>query len=161
MDSQEVTKTFYENLNLFFSNSQKEVEKDNGKKENNAQRIVLTFRTVNEKTDDGKKTKISSCSTNLVADELANCDKMSGVLVKIQNPEENSDSEEGKTESESSKRASKPNDAKSKANDSKTDKKDTESKQDDKEEDDTKQDNEEDSDEKPGAKRRRRKRAVR
>ncbi|CAL7947927.1 unnamed protein product [Xylocopa violacea] len=76
------------------------------KKDNGIPRIVLTFRTIDENTDHGKKTKISSCSTNLafVPDELANCDQIGGVSVKIENSDENSDtveksdSEEGRTE---------------------------------------------------------------
>lgn len=76
------------------------------KKDNGIPRIVLTFRTIDENTDHGKKTKISSCSSNLtlVPDELANCDQISGVSVKIENSDENSDvieksdSEECKTE---------------------------------------------------------------
>lgn len=76
------------------------------KKDNGIPRIVLTFRTIDENTDHGKKTKISSCSSNLtlVPDELANCDQIGGVSVKIENSDENSDnveksdSEEGKTE---------------------------------------------------------------
>ncbi|KAL6260736.1 hypothetical protein P5V15_008259 [Pogonomyrmex californicus] len=63
------------------------------KKDNNIPRIVLTFRTIDENTDHGKKTKISSCSSNLtlVPDELANCDQIGGVSVKIENSDENSD----------------------------------------------------------------------
>lgn len=55
-------------------------------------RIVLTFRTIDLNTDHGKKTKISSCSSNLalVPDELA-CNDIDGVLVKIENSDENSD----------------------------------------------------------------------
>ncbi|XP_076756213.1 histone-lysine N-methyltransferase G9a [Xylocopa sonorina] len=76
------------------------------KKDNGIPRIVLTFRTIDENTDHGKKTKISSCSTNLtlMPDELANCDQIGGVSVKIENSDENSDtveksdSEEGRTE---------------------------------------------------------------
>ncbi|XP_054008738.1 histone-lysine N-methyltransferase EHMT2 isoform X1 [Hylaeus anthracinus] len=77
------------------------------KKDNNGiPRIVLTFRTIDENTDHGKKTKISSCSSNLtlVPDELVNCDQIGGVSVKIENSDENSDtieksdSEEGKAE---------------------------------------------------------------
>lgn len=62
------------------------------KKDNNIPRIVLTFRTIDENTDHGKKTKISSCSSNLtlVPDEL-NCDQIGGVSVKIENSDENSD----------------------------------------------------------------------
>lgn len=76
-------------------------KEDDGKKEGNIPRIVLTFRTIDEKTDHGKKTKISSCSSNLslVPDELANCDQIGGVSVKIELPEEQSeksDSEENK-----------------------------------------------------------------
>lgn len=63
------------------------------KKDNGIPRIVLTFRTIDENTDHGKKTKISSCSSNLtlVPDELANCDQIGGVSVKIENSDENSD----------------------------------------------------------------------
>ncbi|XP_012253973.2 histone-lysine N-methyltransferase EHMT1 isoform X2 [Athalia rosae] len=55
-------------------------------------RIVLTFRTIDENTDNGRKTKISSCSSNLklVPDELTNCDQIGGVSVKIENSDENS-----------------------------------------------------------------------
>ncbi|XP_011506175.1 PREDICTED: histone-lysine N-methyltransferase EHMT1 isoform X3 [Ceratosolen solmsi marchali] len=55
------------------------------KKDNNIPRIVLTFRTIDENTDHGKKTKISSCASNLslVPDELVKCDQISGVSVKI------------------------------------------------------------------------------
>lgn len=61
-------------------------------KKDNKARIVLTFRTIDENTDHGKKTKISSCSSNLtlVPDELA-CNNIGGVLVKIENSDENSD----------------------------------------------------------------------
>lgn len=61
------------------------------KKEGNIPRIVLTFRAIDENTDHGKKTKISSCSSNLslVPDELANCDQIGGVSVKIESSEEN------------------------------------------------------------------------
>nr|XP_033326268.1 histone-lysine N-methyltransferase EHMT1 isoform X2 [Megalopta genalis] len=76
------------------------------KDSNGIPRIVLTFRTIDENTDHGKKTKISSCSSNLtlVPDELVNCDQIGGVSVKIENSDENSDaieksdSEEGRTE---------------------------------------------------------------
>lgn len=63
------------------------------KKDNGIPRIVLTFRTIDENTDHGKKTKISSCSSNLtlVPDELANCDQIGGVSVKIENSDDNSD----------------------------------------------------------------------
>lgn len=56
------------------------------KKDGNIQRIVLTFRTIDETTDNGKKTKISSCGSNLslVPDELGHCDKIGGVSVKIE-----------------------------------------------------------------------------
>jgi len=62
------------------------------KKDNNKARIILTFRTIDENTDHGKKTKISSCSSNLtlVPDELA-CNDIGGVLVKIENSDENYD----------------------------------------------------------------------
>lgn len=72
------------------------------KKDNNGiPRIVLTFRTIDENTDHGKKTKISSCSSNLtlVPDELVNCDQIGGVSVKIENSDENSDTVE-KSDSE-------------------------------------------------------------
>lgn len=78
------------------TNKQETVKKDNG-----IPRIVLTFRTIDENTDHGKKTKISSCSSNLtlVPDELANCDQIGGVSVKIENSDENSDVvEESQTE---------------------------------------------------------------
>lgn len=78
------------------TNKQETVKKDNG-----IPRIVLTFRTIDENTDHGKKTKISSCSSNLtlVPDELANCDQIGGVSVKIENSDENSDAmEESQTE---------------------------------------------------------------
>lgn len=63
------------------------------KKDNSIPRIVLTFRTIDENTDHGKKTKISSCSSNLnlVPDELANCDQIGGVSVKIETSDENCD----------------------------------------------------------------------
>lgn len=66
------------------------------KKDNGIPRIVLTFRTIDENTDHGKKTKISSCSSNLtlVPDELANCDQIGGVSVKIENSDDNSDTVE-------------------------------------------------------------------
>lgn len=66
---------------------------ETAKKDNSIPRIVLTFRTVDENTDHGKKTKISSCSSNLtlVPDELAHCDQIGGVSVKIENSDENSD----------------------------------------------------------------------
>lgn len=53
-------------------------------------RIVLTFRTIDEKTDRGKKTKISSCDSTLsvVTDDLSNCEQISGVSVKIENFED-------------------------------------------------------------------------
>ncbi|KAG7196630.1 hypothetical protein KM043_015978 [Ampulex compressa] len=90
--------------------NQKEEEiggkQETAKKDNGIPRIVLTFRTIDENTDHGKKTKISSCSSNLtlVPDELANCDQIGGVSVKIENSDENSDaveksdSEEGRVE---------------------------------------------------------------
>ncbi|XP_012287213.1 histone-lysine N-methyltransferase EHMT2 isoform X2 [Orussus abietinus] len=80
---------------------------EGGKKDGNIPRIVLTFRTVDENTDFGRKTKISSCSSNLtlVPNKLGtNCDQISGVSVKIENLDENSDaveksdSEEGRCE---------------------------------------------------------------
>ena len=60
------------------------------KKDGNIPRIVLTFRTIDENTDHGKKTKISSCASNLslVPDELVNCDQIGGVSVKIENFDE-------------------------------------------------------------------------
>ncbi|XP_043464292.1 histone-lysine N-methyltransferase EHMT2 isoform X2 [Leptopilina heterotoma] len=78
------------------------------KKDSNIPRIVLTFRTIDENTDSGKKTKISSCSSNLalVPDELANCTQIGGVSVKIETSEEyldsadKSDTEEAKVEGE-------------------------------------------------------------
>lgn len=71
------------------------------KDSNGIPRIVLTFRTIDENTDHGKKTKISSCSSNLtlVPDELVNCDQIGGVSVKIENSDENSDTVE-KSDSE-------------------------------------------------------------
>jgi len=73
------------------------------KKDNSIPRIVLTFRTIDENTDHGKKTKISSCSSNLtlVPDELANCDQIGGVSVKIENSDENFDAVEGSPTEES------------------------------------------------------------
>lgn len=92
-------------------NHKEDYKEDTGKqeilkKDNGIPRIVLTFRTIDENTDDGKKTKISSCSSNLtlVPDELVNCDQIGGVSVKIENSDENSDnveksdSEEGRPE---------------------------------------------------------------
>lgn len=66
------------------------------KKDNGIPRIVLTFRTIDENTDHGKKTKISSCSSNLnlVPDEFVNCDQISGVSVKIENSDDNFDNVE-------------------------------------------------------------------
>lgn len=54
----------------------------------NKNRIVLTFKTIDEKTDNGKKTKISSCPSNLtlVPEEL-HCNP-GGVSVRIENFEE-------------------------------------------------------------------------
>lgn len=74
------------------------------KKDNNIPRIVLTFRTIDENTDHGKKTKISSCSSNLnlVPDELANCDQIGGVSVKIETSDENSDVVETESQTEES-----------------------------------------------------------
>lgn len=71
-------------------------KQDGVKKDNGIPRIVLTFRTIDENTDDGRKTKISSCSSNLtlVPDELANCDQIGGVSVKIENSDENFDTVE-------------------------------------------------------------------
>lgn len=85
-----------EDESLTITNKQENVKKDNG-----IPRIVLTFRTIDENTDHGKKTKISSCSSNLtlVPDELANCDQIGGVSVKIENSDENADMvEESQTE---------------------------------------------------------------
>ena len=61
-------------------------------KKDGVPRIVLTFRTIDEDTDYGKKTKISSLSSNLtlVPDELVNCNQIGGVSVKIET-DENSD----------------------------------------------------------------------
>ncbi|XP_033228830.1 histone-lysine N-methyltransferase EHMT1 [Belonocnema kinseyi] len=81
------------------------------KKDGNIPRIVLTFRTIDENTDSGKKTKISSCSSNLtlVPDELVNCNQIGGVSVKIETFDENSeiidksDTEEGKVVEEEGK----------------------------------------------------------
>lgn len=69
---------------------------DASKKDNGIPRIVLTFRTIDENTDHGKKTKMSSCSSNLtlVPDELVNCDQIGGVSVKIENSDDNSDAVE-------------------------------------------------------------------
>ncbi|XP_014476702.1 PREDICTED: histone-lysine N-methyltransferase EHMT1 [Dinoponera quadriceps] len=66
------------------------------KKDNGIPRIVLTFRTIDENTGHGKKTKISSCPSNLalVPDELANCDQIGGVSVKIENSDDNCDAAE-------------------------------------------------------------------
>lgn len=65
------------------------------------QRIVLTFRTVDEKTDQGNKTMMSSCTSNvdIVSDELSNCDSFEGVSVKIENPDDAGDND-SKSESE-------------------------------------------------------------
>ncbi|XP_036142402.1 histone-lysine N-methyltransferase EHMT2 isoform X2 [Monomorium pharaonis] len=69
--------------------------KQEAAKKDNKARIVLTFRTIDENTDHGKKTKISSCSSNLtlVPDDLANlnCGQIDGVSVKIENSDENCD----------------------------------------------------------------------
>lgn len=66
-----------------------------------AQRIVLTFRTVDEKTDQGSKTTMSSCTSNvdIVSDELSNCDSFEGVSVKIENSDDVGDND-SKSESE-------------------------------------------------------------
>ncbi|XP_043275266.1 histone-lysine N-methyltransferase EHMT2 [Venturia canescens] len=87
------------------------------KKDNNIPRIVLTFRTIDENTDYGRKTKISSCSSNLslVPDELGNCDQIGGVSVKIEHSDENSDNAD-KSENEESK-----NDDESKVDEEKND----------------------------------------
>lgn len=61
------------------------------KKDNSKARIVLTFRTIDENTDHGKKTKISSCSSNLTLSDELTCNDIDGVLVKIENSDENSD----------------------------------------------------------------------
>lgn len=82
--------------------------KEASKKDSNIPRIVLTFRTIDENTDSGKKTKISSCSSNLtlVPDDLVNCNQIGGVSVKIETSEEyldfadRSDTEEGNIENE-------------------------------------------------------------
>ncbi|XP_001604667.2 histone-lysine N-methyltransferase EHMT2 isoform X1 [Nasonia vitripennis] len=80
---------------------QKKVEKSPAKSEEpqkqeatNKSRIVLTFRTIDENTGQGKKTKISSCPSNLslVPDELINCNQIGGVSVKIENFDEICDS---------------------------------------------------------------------
>ena len=76
------------------------------KKDGNIPRIVLTFRTIDENTDTGKKTKISSCSSNLtlVPDELVNCTQIGGVSVKIETSDENYETaEESKIEDEEEK----------------------------------------------------------
>lgn len=80
-------------------------ENQDFKKDSNIPRIVLTFRTIDENTDSGKKTKISSCSSNLalVPDELANCTQIGGVSVKIETAEEYSDSVDNKSDSEEAK----------------------------------------------------------
>ncbi|XP_034948298.1 histone-lysine N-methyltransferase EHMT1 [Chelonus insularis] len=78
------------------------------KKDGNIPRIVLTFRTIDETTGDGRKTKISSCASNLslVPDELGNCDHLGGVSVKIEHSDdhsdvvEKSDTEEGRNDEE-------------------------------------------------------------
>ncbi|XP_015108514.1 histone-lysine N-methyltransferase EHMT1 [Diachasma alloeum] len=74
------------------------------KKDGNVPRIVLTFRTIDENTNDGKKTKISSCgpSLSLVTEELVHSDQIGGVSVKIEHSDEvsegvdKSDNEEGR-----------------------------------------------------------------
>ncbi|KAK0089007.1 hypothetical protein PV325_009758 [Microctonus aethiopoides] len=68
-------------------------KQETAKKDGNIPRIVLTFRTIDENTDDGKKTKISSCASNLslVPDELGNCDQIGGVSVKIEHSDDHSD----------------------------------------------------------------------
>jgi euchromatic histone-lysine N-methyltransferase len=60
-------------------------KQESANKKDNIPRIVLTFRTIDENTDHGKKTKISSCASNLslVPDELVKCDQIGGVSVKI------------------------------------------------------------------------------
>ncbi|XP_008550725.1 histone-lysine N-methyltransferase EHMT2 isoform X2 [Microplitis demolitor] len=65
-------------------------------KKDNIPRIVLTFRTIDETTNDGRKTKISSCASNLslVPDELGNCDQIGGVSVKIEHSDDHSDAAE-------------------------------------------------------------------
>lgn len=71
------------------------------KKDGGLTRIVLTFRTIDENTDHGKKTKISSCSNlTLVPDELVNCDQFGGVSVKIENSDENLEDSNVRKESE-------------------------------------------------------------
>lgn len=69
------------------------------KKDSGLTRIVLTFRAIDENTDHGKKTKISSCSNlTLVPDELVNCDQFGGVSVKIENSDENMEDTNAKGE---------------------------------------------------------------
>ncbi|XP_032672802.1 histone-lysine N-methyltransferase EHMT1 isoform X2 [Odontomachus brunneus] len=77
------------------------LKKEALKKENSIPRLILTFRTIDENTDHGKKTKISSCSSHLtmVPENLSNCDRISnsgmvGVSVKIENSDDNSDNVE-------------------------------------------------------------------
>ncbi|XP_012228658.1 histone-lysine N-methyltransferase EHMT1 isoform X2 [Linepithema humile] len=60
------------------------------KKDNGINRIVLTFRTTDENTDHGKKTKISSCSnaTLLTQELLTNYVQIDGVSVKLEDSTE-------------------------------------------------------------------------
>ncbi|XP_039311408.1 histone-lysine N-methyltransferase EHMT1 isoform X2 [Solenopsis invicta] len=69
--------------------------KQEATKKDSKARIVLTFRTINEKTHHGKKTKISS-NLKKVPEELANlkCDQIGGVSVKIENLDDISDAVE-------------------------------------------------------------------
>lgn len=68
-------------------------QQEPAKKDGSIQRIVLTFRTIDETTNDGRKTKISSCDSNLSLDpdELSNCDQIGGVSVKIEHSDDQSD----------------------------------------------------------------------
>lgn len=67
------------------TDKQETVKKDNG-----INRIVLTFRTTDENTDHGKKTKISSCSnaTLLTQELLTNYVQIDGVSVKLEDSTE-------------------------------------------------------------------------
>lgn len=60
------------------------------KKDNGINRIVLTFRTTDENTDHGKKTKISSCSnaTLLTQELLTHYIQIDGVSVKLEDSTE-------------------------------------------------------------------------
>lgn len=92
----------------------KVTKKDISPNKESIPRIVLTFRTIDENTDDGRKTKISSCSSNLklVPDELTNCDQIGGVSVKIENSDDNSNENEDKSDDNEDKgdKDKKPND---------------------------------------------------